>query len=59
MKPQTGDVVITGKRGLDAFPGTNLEEKLKEHGTAFFPGSHVFLFGPIFSTGTWMISRRR
>ena len=32
MKPAVGDVVITGKKGLDAFPGTNLEAKLKEHG---------------------------
>merc|ERR1712241_785430 len=32
MKPQEGDVLITGKRGLDAFPGTDLTAKLKEHG---------------------------
>jgi len=32
MKPQDGDVVVKGKRGLDAFPGTDLETKLKEHG---------------------------
>lgn len=32
MKPHDGDVVIKGKKGLDAFPGTDLAEKLKEHG---------------------------
>merc|ERR1712087_873653 len=32
MKPHAKDVVISGKKGLDAFPGTNLEIKLKEHG---------------------------
>ena len=28
MKPQGGDVVINGKKGLDGFPGTDLEEQL-------------------------------
>merc|ERR1712190_325779 len=32
MNPHAKDVMITGKKGLDAFPGTNLESKLKEHG---------------------------
>merc|ERR1712176_992007 len=32
MKPQAKDIMITGKKGLDAFPGTNLASKLKEHG---------------------------
>merc|ERR1719231_1483300 len=32
MKPEDGDVLITGKKGLDAFPGTDLSAKLKEHG---------------------------
>mmetsp|Transcript_6000 Transcript_6000/g.12021 ORF Transcript_6000/g.12021 Transcript_6000/m.12021 type:complete len:224 (-) Transcript_6000:314-985(-) len=32
MTPQEGDVLIEGKRGLDAFPGSNLEAKLLEHG---------------------------
>merc|ERR1712232_440039 len=31
MKPQENDVMITGKKGLDAFPGTDLEIKLREH----------------------------
>lgn len=31
MTPKPGDVMIEGKRGLDAFPGTNLEAKLKQH----------------------------
>merc|ERR1719265_828755 len=29
MAPQPTDVVIKGKKGLDAFPGTDLEEQLK------------------------------
>ena len=29
MKPAEGDVVIQGKKGLDAFPGTDLEKQLK------------------------------
>merc|ERR1711998_125160 len=28
MKPVAGDVVIKGKKGLDAFPGTDLEQQL-------------------------------
>lgn len=31
MTPRAGDIIISGKRGLDAFPGTDLEEKLVEH----------------------------
>lgn len=32
MAPKDGDVVVTGKKGLDAFPGTNLEEMLVKDG---------------------------
>merc|ERR1712100_962096 len=32
MAPHASDVVITGKKGLDAFPGTDLEAQLKAHG---------------------------
>ena len=32
MKPQDGDVVVQGKKGLDGFPGTDLEEQLVAHG---------------------------
>lgn len=32
MKPMDGDVVVTGKKGLDAFPGTDLEALLKANG---------------------------
>lgn len=32
MQPQEGDVVIKGKKGLDAFPGTTLDEELKAKG---------------------------
>ena len=32
MKPQAGDLVVKGKKGLDAFPGTDLEELLVGHG---------------------------
>ena len=32
MKPQPGDLVVEGKKGLDAFPGTNLEELLVANG---------------------------
>lgn len=32
MTPQDGDVMVTGKKGLDAFPGTDLEAKLKANG---------------------------
>ena len=28
MKPLPGDLVVWGKRGLDAFPGTNLSSLL-------------------------------
>ena len=31
MIPQAGDLVVEGKKGLDAFPGTNLEALLKEN----------------------------
>merc|ERR1719408_324000 len=31
MKPADGDVVVKGKKGLDAFPGTDLEEQLVKH----------------------------
>jgi nicotinamidase-related amidase len=40
MKPQDGDITIIGKRGLDAFPNTTLDAKLKEHGI-----EHVVLGG--------------
>jgi nicotinamidase-related amidase len=32
MKPQEGDIVVAGKKGLDAFPGTDLEAQLTAHG---------------------------
>ena len=32
MQPQAGDVVVQGKKGLDAFPGTDLEDQLKANG---------------------------
>merc|ERR1712146_357421 len=32
MQPQAGDVVVQGKKGLDAFPGTDLEAQLKTNG---------------------------
>merc|ERR1712187_201795 len=32
MRPHQQDVVIVGKTGLDAFPGTDLEAQLKAHG---------------------------
>jgi len=32
MAPQDGDVVVTGKKGLDAFPNTTLEEELVKAG---------------------------
>merc|ERR1711879_799979 len=32
MKPEEGDIVVAGKKGLDAFPGTDLETQLKTHG---------------------------
>jgi nicotinamidase-related amidase len=31
MEPKEGDIIIKGKRGLDAFPGTDLEEHLVEN----------------------------
>ena len=30
--PQAGDIIVQGKRGLDAFPGTDLEDRLKANG---------------------------
>merc|ERR1719409_2170286 len=32
MTPAEGDTVIKGKKGLDAFPGTDLEEQLVKQG---------------------------
>jgi len=32
MTPKEGDIMVVGKRGLDAFPGSDLEEKLLGHG---------------------------
>ena len=32
MTPQSGDVVVQGKKGLDGFPGTDLEAKLLQNG---------------------------
>ena len=32
MKPAAGDVVVSGKKGLDAFPGTDLEKQLLAKG---------------------------
>merc|ERR1711862_1048253 len=32
MTPKDGDIITEGKKGLDAFPGTNLEANLKAHG---------------------------
>jgi len=32
MRPEQQDVVIVGKKGLDAFPGTDLEAQLKSYG---------------------------
>ena len=32
MKPKEGDLVVTGKKGLDAFPGTDLESLLTSNG---------------------------
>jgi len=31
LAPQEGDVVVSGGKGLDAFPGTNLEQLLLKH----------------------------
>ena len=32
LKPQDGDIIAKGKKGLDAFPGTDLEKKLVDNG---------------------------
>merc|ERR1712048_82781 len=32
MRPEQQDVVVVGKKGLDAFPGTDLESQLRAHG---------------------------
>lgn len=32
MKPEPGDVIVSGKKGLSAFPGTDLEEQLMAKG---------------------------
>merc|ERR1712217_56135 len=32
MKPTKQDIVVVGKKGLDAFPGTDLETQLNAHG---------------------------
>jgi len=32
LAPQSGDLVVEGKKGLDAFPGTNLEALLRDNG---------------------------
>merc|ERR1712054_308537 len=32
MKPKDGDIVVKGKKGLDAFPGSDLEDQLKANG---------------------------
>lgn len=32
MVPAAGDKVVSGKKGLDAFPGTDLEQILKDNG---------------------------
>ena len=32
MTPKPGDIVVQGKKGLDSFPGTDLEETLKAKG---------------------------
>ncbi|KAJ1629668.1 Isochorismatase-like protein [Pavlovales sp. CCMP2436] len=32
MRPREGDLVVTGKKGLDAFPGTDLESLLVKRG---------------------------
>mmetsp|Transcript_2103 Transcript_2103/g.6842 ORF Transcript_2103/g.6842 Transcript_2103/m.6842 type:complete len:85 (-) Transcript_2103:99-353(-) len=31
MAPAAGDLVVEGKKGLDAFPGTNLEQLLVDN----------------------------
>merc|ERR1719440_2264474 len=32
MTPEAEDIVVTGKKGPDAFPGTDLEYQLRQHG---------------------------
>lgn len=32
MTPESSDVIVTGKKGLDAFPETDLEAQLRAHG---------------------------
>merc|ERR1712072_262258 len=32
MAPKDGDIIVKGKKGLDAFPGTDLEKLLVENG---------------------------
>merc|ERR1712054_378493 len=32
MKPKESDLIVTGKKGLDAFPGTDLESQLVSNG---------------------------
>merc|ERR1719230_484419 len=32
MKPKEGDIIVTGKKGLDAFPGSDLEDLLVKNG---------------------------
>lgn len=31
MKPQEGDLIVSNKKGLDAFPGTDLDDLLKQN----------------------------
>merc|ERR1712228_88878 len=31
MKPESGDLIVAGKKGLDSFPGTNLEKLLTDN----------------------------
>ena len=32
LSPQNDDLIVNGKKGLDAFPGTDLEKLLVDHG---------------------------
>jgi len=32
LRPKEDDIIVEGKKGLDAFPGTNLEKHLVDHG---------------------------
>mmetsp|Transcript_40458 Transcript_40458/g.72718 ORF Transcript_40458/g.72718 Transcript_40458/m.72718 type:complete len:262 (+) Transcript_40458:63-848(+) len=32
MSPEADDIVVVGKKGLSAFPGTDLEDQLRQHG---------------------------